>query len=95
MPSQLVNAIDKSKLDRDELFHLVTVVIEQGALTRANSAEVMANLRAWRALAAAPNRWSWQWAAQAVASAEHLCLTLSYEAGSLVKLIQVGTLAGV
>ena len=62
----------------------------QVAISRANSPESTANLRAWRLLAAAPDRWSWRWAAQAWAAAEHLCLSLTHESDSLVKLMQVG-----
>ena len=86
---QAIGAYDKSTLNREELFNLVDIGLEQGAVSRAHSPEITANLRTWHALAAMPSRWSRQWAVQAVAAAERLSLTLSNEADSLVKLIQV------
>ena len=90
IPLQTIDAIDKSTLSRDELFDFIDICMDQVAISRANSFESVANLREWRSLATAPCRWSWRWAAQAAAAAERKCLSLTDEADSLVKLMQVG-----
>ena len=86
---QSVDALDKSALGRDQLVELIDIFLYQGAVSRAHSTEVSLHYRAWHRLATAPGRWSWLWAARAVAASEHLCLGLMHEADSLLKFMQV------